>query len=143
MILTSTFKTTALWFELFQYLMNLSCSQTYSKTIHVTIIFVPSPEYQSSLQESSCSIYIPHHRFSLRHLHTRKFSVNYSTLIFSALSSISGLRLVRKHTQSLFSETHSQNLFHNHILHQVWTQLLYCLLTLKLHTFQSFFSLKI
>ena len=61
-------------------------------------------------QESTSSLSVPHHRYNLRNLPSRRFSTDTSTLNFSALSSNSALRLARQHAHSLSSETHSSEL---------------------------------
>ena len=63
-------------------------------------------EYTPS-QETTSSLFIPQHRYNLRDLPSRRLSTDTSTLILSALSSNSALRLVRQHAQPLSSETHS------------------------------------
>ena len=65
-----------------------------------------SPEYTPS-QESSGSIFIPHHRYNFRNLPTWRLSTDTSTLNFTALSSNSALRLARQHAQPQFFDTHS------------------------------------
>ena len=66
-------------------------------------------EYTPS-QETSSSLFIPQHRYTLRDLPSRRLSTDTSTLHLSALSSNSALRLVRQHAQPLSSETHSSEL---------------------------------
>ena len=66
-------------------------------------------EYTPS-QETTSSLFIPQHRYSLRDLPSRRLSTDTSTLDISALSSNSALRLVRQHAQPLSSETHSSEL---------------------------------
>ena len=59
------------------------------------------------LQESTSSLFVPHHRYNLRNLPSRRLSTDTSTLNFSALSSNCALRLVRQRAQPLSSDTHS------------------------------------
>ena len=66
-------------------------------------------EYTPS-QETSSTLFIPQHRYSLRDLPSRRLSTDTSTLHLSALSSNSSLRLLRQHAQPLSSETHSSEL---------------------------------
>ena len=56
-------------------------------------------------QESTSSLFVPHHRYNLRSLPSRRLSTDTSTLNFSALSSNSALRLGRQHAQPLSSDT--------------------------------------
>ena len=102
-----------------------------------------SSEYIPS-QESTSSLFVPHHRYNLRNLPTRRLgTTDTSTLNFSALSSNSALRLARQHAQPLSSDTHSKELvYNNHILHLVLILLHYFLLTFKLHSFLEIYSLK-
>ena len=58
-------------------------------------------------QESTSSLFVPHHLYNLRNLPSRLLSTNTSTFNFSALSYNSALRLARQHAQPLSSETHS------------------------------------
>ena len=66
-------------------------------------------EYTPS-HETTNSLFIPQHRYFLRDFPSRRLSTDTSTLILSALSSISALRLVRQHAEQLSSETHSSEL---------------------------------
>ena len=66
-------------------------------------------EYTPS-QETTSSLFIPHHRYNLRDLPSRRLSTDTSTPYLSALSSNSASRLVRQHAQPLSSETHSSEL---------------------------------
>ena len=61
-------------------------------------------DYKPS-QESTSSLFVPHHRYNLRNLPSHRLSTDTSTLNFSALSSYSTLRLARQHAQPLSSET--------------------------------------
>ena len=58
-------------------------------------------------QDTTSSFFVPHHRYNLRDLPSRRLSTDTSTLNLSALSSNSTLRLVRQHAQPLSSETNS------------------------------------
>ena len=60
-------------------------------------------------QESTKSLFIPHHLYKLRNLPSRRLSTDTSTLICSALSCNSTLRLARQHAQPLSSGTHSSD----------------------------------
>ena len=53
---------------------------------------------------------MPHHRYNLRNLPSIRLSTDTLTLILSALSSNSALRLARQHAQPLSSDTHSSQL---------------------------------
>ena len=61
-------------------------------------------EYTPS-QDTTGSFFVPHHRYNLRDLPSRRLSTDTSTLNQSALSTNSALRLVRQHAQPLSSET--------------------------------------
>ena len=63
-------------------------------------------EYTPS-QDTTGSLFVPHHRYNLRDLPSRRLSTDTSTLNLSALSSNSALRLVRQHAQPLSSEANS------------------------------------
>ena len=65
-------------------------------------------EYTPS-QDTTGSLFVPHHRYNLRDLTSRRLSTDTSTLNLSALSSNSTLRLLRQHAQSLSSETNSSD----------------------------------
>ena len=67
-----------------------------------------TPEYTPS-QDTTGSLFVPHHRYNLRDLPSRRLSTDISTLNLSALSSNSTLRLLRQHAQSLSSETNSSD----------------------------------
>ena len=66
-------------------------------------------DYISS-QEATNSLFVPHHRYNLRNLSSRRLSTDTSTHNFSALSSNSALRLARKHAQPLSSDTLSSEI---------------------------------
>ena len=61
--------------------------------------------------QDTSSLFVPKHRYNLRDLPSRRLSTDTSTLIFSAFSSNSALRLVRQHAQPLSSDTPSSELF--------------------------------
>ena len=65
-------------------------------------------EYTPS-QDTTSSLFVPHHRYNLRDLPSRRLSTDTSTLNLSALSSNSTLRLLRQHAQPLSSETNSSD----------------------------------
>ena len=65
-------------------------------------------EYTPS-QDTTGSLFVPHHRYNLRDLPSRRLSTDTSTLNLSALSSNSTLRLLRQHAQPLSSETNSSD----------------------------------
>ena len=65
-------------------------------------------EYTPS-QDTTSSLFVPHHRYNLRDLPSRRLSTDTSTLNLSALSSNSTLRLLRQHAQPLSSETISSD----------------------------------
>ena len=65
-------------------------------------------EYTPS-QNTTGSLFVPHHRYNHRDLPSRRLSTDTSTLNLSALSSISTLRLLRQHAQPLSSETNSSD----------------------------------
>ena len=75
-------------------------STSLSNLLDVTSEFTPS-------QDTTGSLFVPHHRYNLRDLPSRRLSTDTSTLNLSALSSNSALRLVREHAQPLSSETNS------------------------------------
>ena len=58
-------------------------------------------------QESTSSLFVPHHRYNLRNLPSRTPNIDTSTLNFSTLSSNSALRLARQQAQPLSSDTPS------------------------------------
>ena len=92
-------------------------STSLSKLLDNTSDYIPS-------QESTSSLFVPHHRYTLRNLPSSRRSTDTSTLIFSYLSSYSDLRLVRQHTHNLYLLIHTlRNLFLNHILRLVLTPL--------------------
>ena len=77
---------------------------THSSTFLSKLIESAS-EYQPQTDTSGSEI-IPQHRYNLRPLPNRRLSaIDSSTLIFSALSSNSALRLLRQHDQLLSSDT--------------------------------------
>ena len=82
-------------------------STSLSNLLDSTSDYVPS-------QESTSSLFVPHHRYNLRNFPSRRLSSDTSTLSLSALSSSSALRLARRHAKPLSDNT-LQNLFHNHI----------------------------
>ena len=53
-------------------------STSLSKLLNKTSDYIPS-------QESTSSLFVPHHRYNLRNLHSRRLSTDTSTLGFSAL----------------------------------------------------------
>ena len=65
-------------------------------------------EYTPS-QDTTGSLFVPHHRYNLRDLPSRRLSTDTSTLNLSALSSNSTLRLLRQLAQPLSSETNSSD----------------------------------
>ena len=67
-------------------------------------LFDNTSEYTPS-QESTSSFFVPHHRYNLRNLPSRRLSTDNSTPNFSSLSSNSALRLARQHAQPLSSDT--------------------------------------
>ena len=74
-------------------------STSLSNFLDSTSDYIPS-------QESTSSLFVPHHRYNLRNLPSRRLTSGTSTLNLSALSSISALRLARQHAQHL-CDTHS------------------------------------
>ena len=96
-------------------------------------------EYTPS-QDTTGSLFVPHHRYNLRDLPSRRLSTDTSTLNLSALSSNSTLRLLRQHAQPLSSEKQIPlTLYLLHILHLVLIPLLYFHQTLRLHSFPEIF----
>ena len=63
-------------------------------------------------QESTRSLFVPHQRYILRNIPSRRLSTDTSTRNFSALLSNSALRLVRQHAQPLSSDIHSSEPVH-------------------------------
>ena len=78
-------------------------STSLSNFLDNTSNYIPS-------QESTSSLFVPHHRYNLRKRLSRRLSTYTSTLSFFALSSNSALRLTRQHAQPLSSDTHSLEL---------------------------------
>ena len=74
-------------------------STSFSNLLDITSDYIPS-------QESTSSLFGPHHQYNLRCLPSRRLSSDTSTLNLSALSSNSDLRLARQHAQPQ-SDTHS------------------------------------
>ena len=75
-------------------------------------------EYTPS-QDTTGSLFVPHHRYNLRDLPSRRLSTDTSTLNLSALSSNSTLRLLRQHAQPLSSETNSSD-FIPSVVFYIW-----------------------
>ena len=73
-------------------------------------IFLDNTSNYIPSQESTSSLFVPHHRYNLRKRLSRRLSTYTSTLSFFALSSNSALRLTRQHAQPLSSDTHSLEL---------------------------------
>ena len=99
-------------------------------------------EYLPS-QESASSILVPHHKYDLRHLPSRRPSTtDTSTLNLPALSNNSALRLARQHAQLISSDTHSTELVPQSYFTSGLIPLRYFLLTFKLQSFTETYSLK-
>ena len=94
-------------------------------------------------QDTTGSLFVPHHRNNLRDLPSRRLSTDTSTLNLSTLSSNSTLRILRQHAQSLSSEKILLTLYLVYILHLILKPLLYFPQTLRVHFFPEIFSQKL
>ena len=99
-------------------------------------------EYTPS-QDTTGSLFVPHHRYNLRDLPSRRLSTDTSTLNLSALSSNSTLRLLRQHAQPFLLKQILPTLYFLHTLHLVLKPLLYFHQTLRLHSFPEIFFQKL
>ena len=99
-------------------------SASLSNLLDITFDYLPS-------QESTSLLFVPHHRYNLGNLSSRRLSIDTSTFNVFALS-------------RLHAQIHNlQNLILTHILPLVLKPLHYYLRMLKLQSFQEIFSLKV
>ena len=80
----------------------LESSPSFSNLLDDACEYIPS-------QESTSSLFVPHHKYNLRNLPSRTPNIDTSTLNFSTLSSNSALRVAGQRAESLTSDTQSSD----------------------------------